>query len=100
MISSNELMTRVKGNVNFVKFANSELWYVCEDGFEFPIPLSDTAGAEFAAKDKGLFFMRWIKQHMKMLDEAKDEYTYHPREDGANVDFAAICASHREGNIE
>ena len=65
------LKERVAGVVKFVKLVNSELWYVCEDGFEFAVPLEDTAGAEFKAEDKGLFFMRWIRKHMAMLDEAR-----------------------------
>lgn len=67
------LKERVSGVVKFVRLADSELWYVCEDGFEFAIPLSDTAGATFQAEDKGMFFMRWIKKHMTMLDAAKSE---------------------------
>lgn len=65
------LKERVAGTVKFVRLANSELWYVCEDGFEFAVPLTDTAGAEFKAEDKGLYFMRWIRKHMAMLDEAR-----------------------------
>ena len=66
-------MDRVSGRVKFARFAVSELWYVCEDGFEFPIPLSDTVGAVFESEDKGVFFMRWIRPHMAMIDKAKAE---------------------------
>ena len=65
------LKDRVSGVVKFVRFADSELWYVCEDGFEFPIPREDTVGATFRAEDKGMLFMRWIKKQMTMLEEAK-----------------------------
>lgn len=67
------LKQRVSGVVKFVRFAHQELWYVCEDGFEFPIPLSDTDGAEFKAEDKGMFFMRWIRKHIALIDAAKTE---------------------------
>ena len=67
------LKERVGNPVKFVRLADSELWYVCGDGFEFPIPLADTAGATFQAEDKGLYFMRWIKKHMTMLETAKSE---------------------------
>lgn len=67
------LMTRVSGKVNFLKFVNRELWYVCDDGFEYPIPLEDTDGAEFEPSDKGLFHMRWIRKHMEVIDKAKAE---------------------------
>lgn len=67
------LKARVSGVVKFVRMSHQELWYVCEDGFEFPIPLSDTDGAEFKAEDKGMFFMRWIRKHIAMLEAAKAE---------------------------
>ncbi len=71
------LKERVSNEVNFVRFVNveskQELWYVCKDGFEFPIPLSDTEGAEFKATDKGMFFMRWIRKHMTLIEVAKAE---------------------------
>lgn len=68
-----DLKNRVGSPVRFARFQDSELWYVCADGFEFPIPLSDTAGATFMPEDKGMFFMRWISKHMKMIDAAKME---------------------------
>ena len=68
------LKERVSGVVRFHRMVNSELWYLCDDGFEFSIPLEDTAGAEFKAEDKGLYFMRWISKHMKMLEAAQTEF--------------------------
>lgn len=71
------LTERVTGVVRFTRFVNiemkQELWYVCNDGFEFPIPLDDTKGAEFKAEDKGMFFMRWIRKHMSLIEAAKTE---------------------------
>lgn len=71
------LKERVSGQVKFLRFVNNEakqeLWYKCDDGFEFPIALSDTVGAEFKAEDKGMFFMRWIRKHMSLIIEAKAE---------------------------
>lgn len=67
------LTSRVSDIVVFVKFVDSELWYKCSDGFEFPVPVSDTAGATFESSDKGLFFMRWIRKHMEMINKAKSE---------------------------
>ena len=57
--------------VKFVKYQQQELWYKCENGFEFPVPISDTGDAAFAEEDKALLFMRWIKKHIDMLDQAK-----------------------------
>lgn len=70
------LKDRVSGSVTFVRFVNTEvkqeLWYRCDDGFEFPVPLSDTFGAEFKDADKAMYFMRWIRPHMKLIEQAKD----------------------------
>lgn len=68
-----ELKNRVGSRVKFLRLESSELWYACSDGFEFPVPLEDTKGAIFEAEDKGMFFMRWISRHMKMLEAAKAE---------------------------
>lgn len=71
-----ELKSRVAGTVKFVRLVDSELWYVCNDGFEFPIPHEDTKGATFNAEDKGMYFMRWISKHMKVIasyEEAKEQ---------------------------
>lgn len=57
--------------VSFVKCSNSELWYQTECGFEFPIPFGDIQGATFLAKDKALFFMRWIRPHINMLQSER-----------------------------
>jgi hypothetical protein len=90
----NLLKQRVKGAVTFVKLVNSEVWYVCNDGFEFAIPLEDTVGGEFTAKDDGTFFMRWISKHMKMLDAARQ-----PTE--ADIEAASKAYSHlSEGAID
>jgi hypothetical protein len=32
--------------IKFAYIRNSELWYVCEDGFIFPVPVKDLDGAE------------------------------------------------------
>jgi len=69
----------VAGKVRFARFDHTDgkpepqLWYVCENGFEFPVPVSETAGAEFKAEDKGMFFMRWIRPHLELVEKAKSE---------------------------
>lgn len=57
--------------VTFVHFRDNELWYVTECGFEFPVPLEDIGNATFLGVDKAIFFMRWIRKHLEMLEEAK-----------------------------
>jgi hypothetical protein len=57
--------------VSFIRYQNKELWYVTECGFEFPVPIEDTNEAAFAASDKALLFMRWIRKHQENIEVAK-----------------------------
>jgi len=57
--------------VVFVRFQSNELWYRCENGFEFPVPVSDTNDAAFLPEDKASAFMRWIRKHIDFLAAAK-----------------------------
>ena len=63
----------VSGNkqVNFTRYKDGELWYVTEDGFEFPVPIADIGNATFLARDKALLFMRYIRAHLRNVVEAK-----------------------------
>jgi hypothetical protein len=65
------LKERVTGLVEFIRLEDGALWYICDDGFEFPVPLTDTKGAVFEAEDKAIFFMRWIRKHMSLIEESK-----------------------------
>jgi hypothetical protein len=53
----------------YYKGVTSELWYECENGFSFPVPLADTGTAIFKAEDSAMFFMRWIRKHLAMIAE-------------------------------
>jgi hypothetical protein len=65
---------RVAGKVvKFSHYQHGELWYVCEDGFTFPVPLTDTGDGAFKAEDKAMYFMRWIRKHMDMIELAKTD---------------------------
>lgn len=57
--------------VRFVRYQQKELWYKCENGFEFPVPIADTGDASFGNEDKALLFMRWIKKHLQLVEDAK-----------------------------
>ena len=59
--------------VKFVKYQRSELWYMTECGFEFPVPLDETGDAEFLNTDKAMLFMRWIRKYMEFIEAAKQE---------------------------
>jgi len=57
-------------HVQFVHYKDSELWYETECGFQFPVPISDTGNATFLARDRAMLFMRYIRKHIAMLEEA------------------------------
>ena len=64
------LIDRVKGKVVRFKFyKENELFYSTEDGFIFPVPISDIGNATFLAEDKAPLFMRYIRKEMEIQAE-------------------------------
>ena len=59
--------------VRFVHYRDGELTYRTEDGFEFPVPISDTGTGTFQAEDKAIFFMRWIRKQLDAVKGWEDE---------------------------
>src|SRR5271157_717349 len=59
--------------VKFQFYKQNELWYVTECGFEFPVPIEDCGDGTFLAEDKAMLFMRYIRKHIKYLDDAIKE---------------------------
>lgn len=57
------LKKRITGQVDLSHYQDGNLYYRCEDGFEFPVPVSQCGSARFLNKDKGILFMKWIKKH-------------------------------------
>jgi hypothetical protein len=57
--------------VRFMYYKLGELWYRTETGFEFPVPISDCGDGTFLAEDKAILFMRYMRQHLAYLEEAK-----------------------------
>tara|TARA_B100001105_G_scaffold101105_1_gene81032 strand:+ start:2527 stop:2760 length:234 start_codon:yes stop_codon:yes gene_type:complete len=64
-------MVKDNKQVTFVHFKEGELWYRTDDGFEFPVPVADVGTATMLAKDKALLFMRYIRKHVDMLNQAR-----------------------------
>ena len=58
--------------VEFKYFRAGNLFYETECGMLFPVPIEDTGEATFKDKDKAIFFMRYIRKHLKTLED-KDE---------------------------
>ena len=59
--------------VKFLYYKQKELWYETEDGFKFPVPIEDTGEASFLAEDKAMLFMRYIRKHLKSIEDGKTE---------------------------
>ena len=59
--------------VHFSWYREGELWYVTDCGFEFPVPVSDIGNALLLKEDKAIFFMRYIRKHVEMLETAKQQ---------------------------
>ena len=60
--------------VRITSFCSGQLWYRTEEGFEFPVPVTDrkeVGNATFLAEDKAIYFMRYIRKHMQFLDDAR-----------------------------
>ena len=57
----------------FSHFKQNELWYVTEDGFEFPVPVSDTGDGVFHHQEKAMLLMRYIRKHIALLEESKQD---------------------------
>jgi hypothetical protein len=63
------ILDLVKGKTaRFDRFCDQNLWYVTEDGFEFPVPVEDTKGGVFNREEKAMHMMRWIRKHVKRLE--------------------------------
>lgn len=64
-----DLKDCVKGRVKFIYYRKNELYYECENGFVFTVPIDDTGDASFNAEDKAMLFMRWIRQTLNSITE-------------------------------
>ena len=59
--------------VTFLFYQNGQLWYSTANLFVFPVPIDDTGDGVFLASDKAILFMRYIRKHIKYLEDAKNE---------------------------
>lgn len=62
----------IKGQVTFEYYRKNELWYKCENGFMFPVPIEDIGDATFMAKDKAMLFMRYIRKQLALIETVED----------------------------
>jgi hypothetical protein len=60
----------VKGQTaTFQYYRSGNLYYKTTDGFEFPIPISDTGEASFNQEHTALELMRWIRKQYQVIKE-------------------------------
>ncbi len=66
-VTVGELVKNKKATFQY--YRQGSLIYLTEDGFEFPVPISDCGESTFGNEHKAMELMRWIR---KYLDEIKD----------------------------
>jgi hypothetical protein len=66
-------MVKDHKKVRFSFYRDRELWYVAENGFEFPVPIEEVGNATFMAEDRAILFMRYIRLHLEMIERARRE---------------------------
>jgi hypothetical protein len=64
-------MVKDNKRVRFTFYRDRQLFYQTECGFEFPVPIDDIGNATFLAEDKTILLMKYIRRHLKTIDEAK-----------------------------
>ena len=57
--------------VRFAHYREGNFIYETEEGFQFPVPLSDVGDATLQAEDNALLFMRWIRQHLETIKSSE-----------------------------
>lgn len=70
----------------FESYRNGNLTYITDDGFQFPIPISDTGNGLFLDEHNALDLMRWIRKQMELIRTADNttEFTGDNSLDGIN----------------
>ena len=74
MLNRPSLKDMVAGGavVFFAYYRDGNLWYQTEVGsLELPVPIADLGNATFLNQDKAMLFMRYIRKHLALLDEAE-----------------------------
>ena len=61
----------IKGKVQFEFYRKGFLFYKCENGFAFRVPIDDCGDACFNREDKGILFMRYIRKEIEGINENK-----------------------------
>lgn len=59
-------------NAHFVFYRDRALFYETDNGFQFPVPIEDAGSATFNKEEKAIILMRYIRKHLKNVDEARN----------------------------
>jgi len=57
----------------FVEYKKDNLWYCTDDGFEFPVPISDIGDGIFQSSEKAMTLMRYIRIHLNNIEKGKQD---------------------------
>ena len=77
MYNIKEMVSNNK-KAKFLFYKLGDLWYETETGFKFPVPVHDpyeVGEATFHAEEKAILLMRYIRKHIKMLEDATELQT-------------------------
>ena len=58
-------------NAHFVFYRDRALFYETDNGYQFPVPISDAGSATLNKQEKAIFLMRYIRKHMENTEKAK-----------------------------
>jgi len=62
----------IRGNVTFSYYRGGQLWYSCENGFLFPVPVEDIGDATFLNVDRAMLFMRYVRKYINELMKSEE----------------------------
>jgi hypothetical protein len=57
--------------VRFSFYRDGQLWDETECGFRFPVPIEEAGTATFLNEDRAILFMRYIRKHIAVVEEAR-----------------------------
>lgn len=57
----------------FSYYKKENLWYCTDDGFEFPVPISDIGDGIFQSSEKAMTLMRYIRIHLANIENGKEQ---------------------------
>jgi hypothetical protein len=64
-------MVRDRRKARFVFFRDGALHYETEDGFIFPVPVTDAGSATFGREERAILLMRYIRKHLATVEAAR-----------------------------